>query len=305
MHENLIDPVDRAVTQKLRAGKWWVSGSYGLVRSLLNDGPRFVQSTLLPSKRRSIEGEYEPLLPPYEELFLRFARLADNGGLDDELDTDKNAAVALERAEGYGVLGLTPAKEAGAWWGDPRGGPGDTVEAFAFEAWTANRTLRLYEAARREDGVNVETITSIAQETQLPRYRRLITSSPRMARDWALDQAAANVQSRVSRYAYPQLYRRTSGTSVEGYGFANLLGALWLQAMWLLVADDVRWCRYPMCNRVIAYEQPEKPSEHKKRERKKPKTYRNKWYCNGTCRQRERRRRLASSPPGSGTSLHH
>jgi hypothetical protein len=292
MSEKLVDDAgvgQKAMTKVPRAGTWWVSDSYGLARSLQNDGPRFVQSTRLPSKRRPIEGAYEPLLSPYEELFLRFARLADNGGLDDELDTDRNAAVALGWAEDYGVLGLTPTKEAGAWWGDSRGGPGDTVEAFAFEAWTANRTLRLYEAARREGGVDVETIAGIAQETQPPRYHGLIASTPGLARDWALAQAATNVQSRISRYAYPQLYMRASGAPVEGYGFANLLGALWLQAMWLLVANDVQQCKYPGCNRVITYEQPEKPLHHKKGERKPYKTRRDKDFCNNTCVQRNRR----------------
>jgi len=41
-------------------------------------------------------------------LFLEFARLADNEGLDAELGTDNNAEVAYTWAETYGVLGLTP-----------------------------------------------------------------------------------------------------------------------------------------------------------------------------------------------------
>jgi hypothetical protein len=244
----------------------------------------------LPSKRHSAEGEYEPLLPPYEFLFLKFARLADDEGIEAEPDTDRNAAVAREWAEGFGALGLTVARDRGAWRGDPRGGPSDTVEGFAFEAWTANRTLRLYEAATRESGVDVDAIVAIARETQDPRICDLIASSTSTAREWAFSQATTNAQSRVSRHAYPQLYRDPSGALIEGYGFANLLGALWLQAMWLLVASDVQRCLYPECNRVIAYEQPEKPSGHKKGQRKRPKTRKDKRYCNGTCRQREKRR---------------
>jgi hypothetical protein len=289
IRDDILHADNKAMTKVLRAGTWWVSDGYGIARSSKNDGSRFVQSTRLSSKRRPIVGEYEPLLPPYEELFLKFARWPEDREMDEELDTDTNAAAALEWAEGYGVLGLTSAKEAGAWWGDPRGGPGDTVEAFAFEAWTANKTLRLYEAAKREGGVDVETIAAIAQESQPPRYHGLIASSPGVARDWALDQAATNVQSRVSRYAYPQLYMRSSGAPVEGYGFANLLGALWLQAMWLLVANDVQQCENPMCNRVITYKQPEKPSDHKKGKRKPYKTRNDKKHCNNTCVQRKRR----------------
>lgn len=218
---------------------------------------------------------------------MSFARLADDGGLDDELNTDRNAQVALDWAHWFGVLGLTFDKRTGQ--GDPRGGSADTVSAFAFEAWTANKTLRLYEAATRGSGVDVETIAAIAPR----KYRGIVAATPAAAREGALDQAANNVQYRVGRYCYPQLYGRLSRTWVEGYGFANLLGAMWLQMFWLLVTDDVRRCR--ACNRIIAYEQPEKPLEQKRGERKRYKTRIDKRFCDGTCRQRYRRARLQQS----------
>ena len=89
----------------------------------------------------------------------------------------------------------------------------------------------------------------------------------------------------MARYAYPQLYQRETRTFVEGYDFSNLCGALWLQALWLLTADDVRKCEYPMCNRVIAYKQPEKPLGHKKGERKEYKTRKDKRFCKNRCVQ--------------------
>jgi hypothetical protein len=54
------------------------------------------------------------LLVKYPDLFLRFARLADEGKLDNaatmaELDTDKNAATTEEWAKKYGALGLATA----------------------------------------------------------------------------------------------------------------------------------------------------------------------------------------------------
>jgi hypothetical protein len=225
--------------------------------------------------------------PPYQHLFLSFARLADDGGLDDELNTDRNAQVALDWAHSFGVLGLTFDKRTGQ--GDPRGGSADTVSAFAFEAWTANKTLRLYEAATRGSGVDVETIAAIAPR----KYRGIVAATPAAAREGALDQAANSVQFRVARHCYPQLYGRLSRTWVEGYGFANLLGAMWLQMFWLLVTDDVRRCR--ACNRMIAYEQPEKPLAQNRGERKRYKTRIDKRFCDGTCRQRYRRARLQQS----------
>jgi hypothetical protein len=68
---------------------------------------------------------------------------------------------------------------------------------------------------------------------------------------------------------------------VQGWGFTDLLGCMWLQAEWLLYAgpESVRRCKNPECNRIIVYEQPEKPSEHKKGERKKYKTRKDIEYC--------------------------
>ncbi len=271
------------MTEELRAGTWWYLGEDGYrlaTATTASDGTRFVWAPQSAWKRRQPEHEYRPLVS-HRGLFLKFARLADNSGLDHELDTDKNAAAALKWAQDFGVLGLTPAKSRGAWWGDPRGGSGDTVAAFALEAWAANSTLRLYEAAKRRGGVDVETIVSLAPN----RRRGLLTDFPDIAKQWALNKVDANIQYRVARYTYPQLYGRENETPVEGYDFSNLCGALWLQAFFLRIDDDVRLCEYPMCNRVIAYEQPEKPLGHKKGERKEYKTYKNKRFCNNTCVQ--------------------
>ena len=274
------------MTKELRAGTWWRLDGFKLTTPGDGSGDRFLWAPSMAWRRRQPEDEYRPLVDYSDgRIFLKFARLADDGGLDDHLDSDKNAEAALQWADGYGALGLTSSNKPGAWWGSPRGGIGDTVAAFAFEAHVANRTLKLYEAATRPGGVDVEKIASLTPG----RYEGLITSSPNEARSWALGKAAANIQARVVRYAYPQLYQRETGTFVEGYDFANLCGALWLQALWLVTADDVRRCGYPLCNRIITYEQPEKPLGHKKGERKKHKTHKNKKFCNNTCVQRNLR----------------
>jgi hypothetical protein len=105
------------------------------------------------SKARREVWPYSPLVRE-PDLFLKFARLADDDGLDQgaagELDTDKNEAVALRWAHDYGVLGLTPVEENGLRGARTVGGAADTVEAFSREAWTANGCLRLYEAATAE-----------------------------------------------------------------------------------------------------------------------------------------------------------
>ncbi len=289
MRDSSVDPTDESMTKELRAGTWFVYVQYRRPRT--SGGERYIVAPpYVDLHEKNERWEYWPLVKHSDgQLFLEFARLAKDGDLDaDPLDTDNNANKALDWAEKHGVLGLTPAKGREAWWGDPRGGAEDTVAAFASEAWAANKTLKLYEAAWRPGGADVKTIASLAP----PDERKYIRSRD-AAKDWALGQAARHIQYRVARYAYPQLYqRKKTNTFVEGYDFANLCGALWLQAFWLLTTDDVRKCGW--CNSILYYEEPEKPLEHKKGERKKPKTYKNKRFCNNTCVQANRRAKLSS-----------
>lgn len=269
---SFAEAADKAVTKELRVGTWWRCDGFKIARDL-NGGDRCIRVRREAWKRRSAEDEYRPLVD-YPGLFLKFARLADGGGIDaDPLDTDKNTEAALKWADSYGVLGLTPAKKPGAWWYDPRGGREDTVAAFAFEALAANHTLRLYGAATRSGGVDADAILELAPHL----YRGL---APDEARDWALNKAAANVQLRVATYrCYPQLYQRKDRTFVEGYDFASLNAALWQQALWLLTADDVRRCAYPMCNDIIVYEQPDKPLGQEKGKKKPYKTRKDIEHC--------------------------
>jgi hypothetical protein len=177
------------------------------------------------------------------------------------------------------VLGLTPSKEPGAWWGNPRGGPEDSVHAFAREAWIANRVLRLYDATHGREGIEESSLRELLPE-------EFFFFSPREGHNRqelynaALFYIVRNIQYRVARYVYPCMYwREKERRYVEYYDFSNLCGALWLQAMWLLTADDVRRCHYPACNRIIGYKQPEKPLEHKKGERKEYKRRSDIKYC--------------------------
>lgn len=199
--------------------------------------------------------DYQPLVK-FPDLFLRFARLAKNGGLDeDPLDSEKNERVALEWAREYGALGFTPSKVPGAWGGDPGGGREDTVKAFAFEAFAARGTLLLYEAATDPTGVDVDAIAPLVPE----RRRAFFTSTPAMAAAWAKDQALSNVNRVLGQHSCLQLYTRSADDrGIEGYDFRSLLGAMYLQAMWLFEADNPGRCRNPECRKILAFEQPER-----------------------------------------------
>jgi hypothetical protein len=80
----------------------------------------------------------------------RFGTVAGWTRLSGDLAMERNRAVAVRWVEGYGVLGLTPHPRFGTWWPDPRCGTGVSVKCFVYEAWVANATLRLYEAALQD-----------------------------------------------------------------------------------------------------------------------------------------------------------
>jgi hypothetical protein len=243
--------------------------------------------------RRAIEREelrkqgwvYLPLVRE-PDLFLEFARLADEGILDnaptlDELDTDKNAEAAKVWAETYGVLGLTrlESDEFGFRAASTRGGEADTVAAFAYEAWVANACLRLYEAAKAKE-LDMELIARY----MTPRSKALYTHSPARARAWALDAVATATQERIAGNAYPALYGEV-GRFTAGWSFMNLLGAMWLQMFWLLTAtEEPQRCRN--CDKIIAYEQPDQPMQGTKpNDRSRGyRTRRDKRFCGKKCR---------------------
>lgn len=214
-----------------------------------------VREAVARDKARKESYPYQPLVRE-PHLFLKFARLADGGGLDDaktkeDLDTEKNTTVAKDWARTYGVLGLTLVEKDGQRGASTIGGKMETVADFAHEAWVANGCLRLYETATADElDVNL-----VASYIPAARWRAFYTRTPIMAREFALDQVATQTQQRLAGNVYPALYGEV-GRFVRGWDFTNLLGAMWLQMYWLLTAQETpRRCKE--CDRVIAYEQPD------------------------------------------------
>jgi hypothetical protein len=201
---------------------------------------------------------YQPLVGR-SGLFFKFARLADDGELSpasrpEELDTDKNAQAAYDWVDQWGVLGLTLEEWEGRTYYSIVGGRGDTVVRFAEEAWAANAVLRLYEATRIEGGPDIETIQEIMKYGGVsPRGQRYVSQTPERARGWALETVAEQTQERVAKYCHPALYPRHNHF-IQGSGFSNLLGALWLEMFWILLSDETRRCRNPECNRIVPFE---------------------------------------------------
>jgi hypothetical protein len=283
---------------QLRSGLWPVYEKYSCDTAEDERGPRGDRYLCAPRRYSWSDGsrvdnkvvdEYAPL--HVTQLFLEFAHLLEDEGmvapglslrperlesvlaLPDELDNEKNRVVALAWSERYGVLGLTPHPRVGAWWPDTRGGEGDTLKRFVYEAFAANATLRLYEAATAPNGPDVDVIQHYLPPFEFP--------NPALARDAALDEVEAQIQIRMEQHCYPRLYRRADDNPMLGYGFLSLLGSMWLQMASLRVYTGEE-SRCWWCNDVIALKQPEPPMNPDPRKtniRGKYKTRKDKRFC--------------------------
>jgi hypothetical protein len=284
-------------------GRWWVADRYDVRRT--KEGGRCIVSPYgWPTGGSSSRWEtYRPLIS-HPHLFLEFARLADriDGPPPPEVhlksdhpklnvsvfpETDNNTEIALSWAEKYGVLGL----EGGRNDPDPLGGEKDTVRSFCEEADWAYETLTLYEAATDPHEVDVYLIARNAEAP--PDEIDHILSDGEYARRYALKEVMRDVELHVGKYCSPALYR-DGDRVVQGWTFDSLLGAMWLQMMWLVTSKDVpRRCAGPGCNRIVSYAQPQQPQEWsdqsidpwKKNDRSRGyRTRKDKKFCSDNCR---------------------
>lgn len=286
----LSETVEIVADSKQRAGIWevWVEGyeikpgskgRYIVAKEPDLGPPTPGQSVVEQARLRKERWSYQPLVK-HRDMFLTFARLAD-GDLSEE--------AILRWVDTYGALGLTEvARRYPVKYRDPvrpttRGGAGDTVAAFVNETRRASETLKLYEAATAPDGPDVPCIASF-----VPRRLRRVTGTPDEARRWALEKVMGEAQENVARYCYPAPYLQPNGDFVEGYGFANLLGAMWLQMFWLLIYGHKRLCWNPECNRIIVPKRPNQPHEGPSRNNRSGgyATRGDKVFCSKKCRNR-------------------
>jgi hypothetical protein len=223
---------------------------------------------------------YRPLSRQTADLFLEFARWPEEEDMDLEpLGSESNETAALVWAEVNGVLGLdssSPLEVLGeasdaiqhslGIWGAVRprtrnqgfGGPKETVEAFAREAWVANMTLRLYEAATQPEGPDPDAIAAHMPERESlgdhrPEARKPRKLTPERARSWALGIVEETVEDRLRVHVWPLPVKELGGRGKfvehkQGWAFDSLLGAMWLQMMWLMLSR-VRRCEW--CGRLL------------------------------------------------------
>jgi hypothetical protein len=239
-------------------------------------GRRYVEALSEPGQGGAYF--YKPLSRPTASLFLEFARWPDEYGMDRQpLDSDKNAEAVKEWLPGRGVLGIPRPDLDSEVWGssqdvlrefiggrgegvrlnrgahnDGRGGIEETVERFAVEAWKANMVLRLYDAATRPTGPQTDTIVGLMPDRKeglgdghyWPSVRDIHGKTPETARNWALDLVEEVVEDEIRGRCWPIPVRRGDGSHGQGWAFDSLLGAMWVQMMWLMLGQSRRcdWC---------------------------------------------------------------
>lgn len=241
-----------------------------------DEGYKYVYAPMARAEKQIFgRMRYRPLSRPTATLFLEFARWPETESMDlKPFESEKNETAAKEWAGIYGVLGLdssrpfavfdTASHATADYLGvsavrsrtrnDGEGGREETVEAFAREAWLANMTLRLYEAATNPEGPDMETIVNYMTDEKealadhLPSERQLHGKTPERARKWALTFVEEVVEDRVRGHVWPIPVGDYNDGHKQGWAFDSLLGAMWLQMMWLMLGQ-VRRCEW--CGRLL------------------------------------------------------
>ena len=231
-----------------------------------------------------LERVYAPLREQ-PDLFLRFASLAREG----EITRDEAFQIMLEWVTSYGVLGLEDVdrlESDGGW--EHRMGRRESLVRFAEAVREAARCLTLYEAAEAPGGPDVEALERMGVRG----------NTPEEMKEDALRSVDDQVNRQMVEECYPLVYRqfhRESGETVrsfQGWGFRSLLGAMYLQMMWLITeASNVRRCKGPGCFRIITFDAPEQVTADpglKKNARGKYRTRRDKEFCSRNCKEKWR-----------------
>jgi hypothetical protein len=147
------------------------------------------------------------------------------------------------------------------------GMPHESVANFTFEAWEANVVWKLYESVRSDGSVDEPSVTQFMStidqmeadiSTNKTRGHSVIISdswveqeifpqNPELIRRWALTVVGDAVNRKIENYCYPIIQGSAPGSYQPGWVFKSLLGAMWLQMMFLMHEDRrCWWCGKPL-----------------------------------------------------------
>lgn len=102
----------------------------------------------------------------------------------------------------------------------------------------------------------------------------------------ALYEAKTMVQRRLIGECFPRLYLQPDLTIVQSpSGFGSLVGAMYLQMMWLMtVTGKIKRCAGPGCDKVIYFDSSDLSNLPQMEGRAVRGTYKSKKYCSANCR---------------------
>lgn len=260
--------LEKNVEENSRQSEWPVYEDYEV--KLDKAGNRYFRAPeSSPVKKR-----LQPLTRVSADLFLRFAHWVEDPGMDRGFDTERNATAHKMWAENFGVLGLDPPDQSDfrlpnstrvmaeylgrpwlpqkprGWRNTARGGRRESVDNFAFEAWEAHMVLRLYQSVRSQEVVDAPSairFMSPDDQVDLPISGRpphvekdFYSEDPELTRMWALGIVNDAVNRKIESHCYP-IIQGAPSSHQQAWGSRSLLGAMWLQMMFLMLADRYCW----------------------------------------------------------------
>lgn len=166
-------------------------------------------------------------------------------------------------------LGIPGSVDAGRGYRNLATGgmPHESVANFTFEAWEAHIVWRLYESVRSEGAVDEDSVIQFMStidhwgadippnitrnEFILTRdtwvEREIYSQDLELTRRWALTVVGDAVNRKIENHCYPILQGDAPGSYERGWVFKSLLGAMWLQMMFLMLEDRrCSWCGKPL-----------------------------------------------------------
>lgn len=122
----------------------------------------------------------------------------------------------------------------------------DVYSVFVEEAKLASRMRRLFEAAVRKRKPDMATLAEFLPEDRYAEVRNDI----KRAEKAALEVVADTIEEKVKHECFRRVvrrddYRQSRGSPlIRRWDFHSLLGAMWLQFMWLTTDDKTRYCEH-------------------------------------------------------------
>lgn len=202
------------------------------------------KASVRDQQERSVRRHIAPLTQ-HKDLFFEFARHLPSG----PVEMQEGLRVVRAWVEKYGVLGLEGVDD------DPlRPGQRESVRGFWGAASDAEMVLDLYEAAiPKKPGDKLGEVL-MKWEPSLGWDKQPVKTQ----REYALKYVGNKVTRVVKKECYPQVWSKVNDARKEtqgfvyDFGFHSLLGAMYLQMMFLLTdANNIRQCQRPGCPKRI------------------------------------------------------